>query len=168
MKRVAIFIILLAAVALVFSGPVSADRGHGRGGSHLRHHFKPHHSFKHHHFKHHPFGHHHHFHHHHGLPLLKHFGYPRHYYPYGRPYYDESYCNRYPYYYYPFCKRSPYYDPYHEDDYRYYRNHYDPALGPLLGGVIGGAIGYRLGGGDPIYTGIGAVTGAVIGHEIDD
>jgi len=84
------------------------------------------------------------------------------------------------------------YDPprrYFDDHHRYYRDaRYDDRryrrqrndrrwrrdrdnntlLPTLLGGGIGGAAGYGLSGGDGIFTGLGAATGAYIGHELAD
>ncbi|MFO8025287.1 hypothetical protein [Thiohalophilus sp.] len=53
------------------------------------------------------------------------------------------------------------------DHYRYrYRSHRSSGLSTITGGVIGGLVGNHIGHGDPLATGIGIMTGAVIGDHL--
>ncbi|MDY6978498.1 MAG: hypothetical protein SV201_01340, partial [Pseudomonadota bacterium] len=47
-----------------------------------------------------------------------------------------------------------------------YRSHRSSGLSTITGGVIGGLVGNHIGHGDPVATGIGIVTGAVIGDHL--
>ncbi|MGH8581817.1 MAG: hypothetical protein ACREWG_03330 [Gammaproteobacteria bacterium] len=60
----------------------------------------------------------------------------------------------------------PYGYGYDRGGYGYDRRH--SVLPVLFGGVIGGVLGNQLGYGDPLYTGVGAVAGSVLGHELSD
>ena len=99
------------------------------------------------------YGHHHRHHHHHG----HHGSYyvEQHYLP--EPVYYQKVVRYYPQPVIEYRQPAPVY---------YQRNDYDgPSPQGLLGGALGAAVGYQLGQGHPVAAGVGAATGAWLGHQ---
>lgn len=49
----------------------------------------------------------------------------------------------------------------------HYRHHRSSGFSTITGGIIGGIVGNNLGNGDPVATGIGIMSGAMIGNRMD-